>query len=63
MHKATVPQALSGLMYSERWEVDYLCNRFGVSPATARNIVRSHFGDRTRIEEEARRLAKYEKLH
>jgi hypothetical protein len=51
------------LMYSERWEVDYLCNRFGLSRATARNLVRSYSGDRFRLEQEAERLGKYEKMH
>jgi hypothetical protein len=51
------------LMYSERWEVDDLCNRFGLSRATARNIFQSYSGDRARMEQEAERLAKYERVH
>jgi hypothetical protein len=60
MHKETTVNPTSpSLMYSECWEVDYLCNRYGLS----RNIVRSHLGDRARMEQEAERLAKYERLH
>ncbi len=50
-------------MYSERWEVDHLCNRFGLSRQIARNIVQSYSGDRVRMEQEAERLGKYESLH
>ncbi len=49
--------------FSERWEVDHLCNLYGLSRATARNIVQDHAGDRSRMEREAERLAKYERLH
>jgi hypothetical protein len=51
------------LMYSERWEVDHLCNRFGLSRAAAREIVDGNWGDRVRMEQEAERLAIYEKLY
>lgn len=50
-------------MYSERWEIDHLCNRFGVSRATARTILQSYSGDRKKMEQQAERLGKYEKLH
>lgn len=50
-------------MYSERWEGEYLCNRFGLSRATARNIFHCYSGDRARMEQEAERLTKYEKVH
>jgi hypothetical protein len=64
MHKqTTVNSAGPSLMYSERWEIDHLCNCFGLSRAAARNIVRNHFGDRTRMEQESRHLAKFERLH
>jgi hypothetical protein len=53
----------ASLAFSERWEVDYLCNRYGLSRSTARNIVRSYFGDQDRIAQEAQRLGKYERLH
>jgi hypothetical protein len=45
------------LMYSERWEVDHLCNRFGLSRAMARIIFQRHSGDRARMEQEAEYLA------
>ena len=51
------------LMDSEGGEIDYLCNRFGVSRATASNIVQTYSGDRHRIEKEAERQAIYETLH
>ena len=64
MHKQTIPNPAGlNLMYSERWEVDHLCNRFGLSRATAHNLVRSYSGDRFRLEQEAERLGKYEKMH
>lgn len=50
-------------MFSERWEVDYLCDRFGVSRPTAKNIVESFAGDRAKMEYEAERLAAYEQIH
>jgi hypothetical protein len=43
-------------------EVDALCNRFGLSRSTARNIVQSYFGDPQKVLQEAERLAKYEAL-
>ena len=45
------------VMYSERWEVDYLCNRFGLSRAMARIIFHRCSGDRARMEQEAEYLA------
>ncbi len=63
MHKEIPHNAIGpSLMYSERWEVDHLCNRFGLCRATARNIVRSYTGDRSKMQQEAERLAKYENL-
>ena len=53
----------ASLAFSERWEVDYLCNRYGLSRSTARNIVRSYFSDQDRIAQEAQRLAEYERLN
>ena len=53
----------SGQIFSERWEVDYLCNRFGLSRPTARNIVESFAGDRASMEREADRLAAYENFY
>jgi len=58
-----VNDTVASLEFSERWEVDYVCNRYSLSRATARNIVRSHFGDRAKIAQEAQRLAKCEGLH
>ena len=63
LKQTTLNPTGSSLMYSERWEVDHLCNRFGLSRATARNIVQSYPGDRFKMQEEAERLAKYESLH
>ena len=63
MQKDTATNGGANLMYSERWEIDHLCNRFGLSRATARNIVQSHPGDRLKMQQEAERLAKYEGLH
>ena len=51
------------LIDSERWGAEYLCNRFGLSLATAQEIVRGNWGDRGRMEQEAERLANYEKLY
>lgn len=48
---------------SERPEVEHLCNRFGLSRETARNIVQSYSGNPARMEQEAERLSKYERLH
>jgi hypothetical protein len=63
MHKQTaVNHSGPSLMYSERWEVDHLCNRFGLSRATARNIVHSCSGDRTKMQQEAERLANLKRL-
>ena len=47
----------------ERGEIDYLCTRFPVSRSTASNIVQTYSGDRHRMEQEAERLAIYERLH
>ena len=51
------------LICSEDRGAEYLCNRFGLSFATAQGIVDGNWGDRGRMEQEAERLAKYEKLY
>jgi hypothetical protein len=43
--------------------VEYLCNRFRLSPATAQEIVDGNWSDGGRMEQEAERLANYEKLY
>jgi hypothetical protein len=51
------------LMFSERYEVDYLVNRYGVSRETARTILRDHFGDREEINSAAERLGRHARLY
>jgi hypothetical protein len=63
INQNALDQAGRNQMDSEYWEVDHLCHRYGLSRTSARNIVESYSGDRVRMEHEAERLAKYEKLH
>ena len=51
-----------GQRYSESWEVDYLCNRYGLSRSTATTLVESYGEDRAKMEYEADRLAAYEQI-
>ena len=51
------------LMDTEGGQIDYLCNRFGVSRSTASNIVRAYSGDLHSMEKEAERQAIYERFY
>jgi hypothetical protein len=48
---------------SRHWGVEYLCDRFGLSLSTAQEIAGGNWGDRGKMEQEAERLANYEKLY
>ncbi len=61
MQQQQVMKSGRASMFSEKYELDYLVNRYGIARATARKILEENFGDRQTIESLAERIGRHDR--